>query len=122
MVNYLLRRSRLYDISVMHDDDPVAEVLNQGDIMRNEEIRHLHFLLQFIEEGQDVGLYGYIQGRRGLIENQQLRLNGQGPGDGRSLTLTAADLMRIPVGKGCLEAAALQEALTFCCGVFFDRP
>ena len=78
--------------------------------MTNEEIRHLQFLLQLVEQGQDFCLYGHIQGRRGLIENQQLGLNGQGSGDGRSLALTAADFVGIPLGNPCLEAAAFQEA------------
>ena len=48
--------------------------------------------LQVLEEVDDLGLDGHVQGGDGLVRHQELGAHAQGPGDGGPLPLSAGEL------------------------------
>jgi hypothetical protein len=47
----------LHDLAHVHDSNPVRDVLHNTEIMRDEQIREVEFLLQILKEVEDLGLY-----------------------------------------------------------------
>ena len=63
--------------------------------MGDEEDRQPGLGLQPLEQAQHLGLDGDVQGRGGLVGDQQLRIAGQGHGNHDPLLHTAGELMGI---------------------------
>ncbi len=61
--------------------------------MGDHQIADLPLALQRQELAKQSVSYWYIQGAEGFIQHNQLGRQGQGPGQGHSLTLTAGQLM-----------------------------
>src|SRR5215470_16742593 len=56
-----LRRTRLHDLAQVHDDQPMAQVANRGEVMRHEEIGHAEALLKILQEIHDLRANGHVQ-------------------------------------------------------------
>ncbi len=97
MGEHLRRRPRLHQPAPVHHPHPVAQELHHGQIVGDEQEGEAVLLLEVLEEVHDLGLDGHVQGGDGLVRHQQLRLHGQGPGDGHPLPLAAGELRRVPV-------------------------
>ena len=48
-----------------------------------------------LEEAQDLRLDGHVEGRRGLVGEQELGIAGEGDGDHHALAHTPAELVRV---------------------------
>ena len=57
------------------------------------------FLLERPQQGNDMGLHGDIQRGRGFVEDDELRLEGERPGDGHALALAAGHVVRVAAGE-----------------------
>ena len=57
-----------------------------------------------VEEVDDAGLDRHVEGGDGLVEHDQLRLEGERPGDADALALTPGEVLRVAVGVARLEA------------------
>jgi len=55
----------------------------------HEEVAEPHGGAQLVEQVDDAGLNGNVQGGDRLVKDQEAGFEGQGPGDGQALTLTA---------------------------------
>ena len=64
--------------------------------MGDEDVGKLILFLQLIQKLQNLGLNGHVQGRNRLVADNQLGIDGQGPGDADSLPLAAGKLIGIP--------------------------
>ena len=85
-----------HDLSVRHDDHVVGDRFREVDVVGREEQR----APGGGERAQGVGecaAAGGIERRRGLVHEQQRRIERQGAGNGHALRLAAGDL----VGIGC---------------------
>jgi hypothetical protein len=87
--------SELHDTTQIHDSHTIADMLDHGEIVSNEKVGKVKRLLQILEEVKHLGLNGDVQRRHGLIGNDQLWVQGQGTGNGDSLTLAPAEFMGI---------------------------
>ena len=87
--------SSLHNEAEVHNGDPVGDHFHDGEVMRNENVGQIEFLLQMMEEVQHLGLDGNVQSGNGLVGDDELRFYGQGPGDSDTLFLTAGELVRI---------------------------
>ena len=85
----------------IHHQCTLRRLSNKGKVMGDEEARHAQLLLQIKEDVHDLRPDGQVERTDGLIADQQLRLDRQGPRDGNALTLTARELPGIP-GLGIL--------------------
>ena len=87
------RRTRFNNLPLRHDEDLVADVFDDSEIVCNEEVGEAELGLQVLQEVNDFGLDGYVERRNGFIANDELRFNGEGAGDTDALTLTAGEFV-----------------------------
>src|SRR4029077_17748378 len=82
---------------VCQDDYTIGELHGFGEIVRDYEHGLIEFLanLQNLVADQQAGLR--IQRREGLVHEQDLRSEGKGPRDGRSLSHPPRQLVRVAV-------------------------
>src|SRR5579859_283007 len=74
-------------LPLVHNQDAVADVAYDRQIMRNKDSRKAKLLLQVIQQVEHLRLYANIQGRYGLIAYYKRRTKGQGPGNHNPLAL-----------------------------------
>ena len=87
----------LDDVPEVHDRDPVGDVPDDPEIVRDEEVREVEVLLQALEEVQDLRLDRDVERRHGLVAHDQLRVRAQGPRDPDALALAARELVWVAV-------------------------
>ena len=91
----LARRRDFDDPAEIHHGDPVADVLDHGQIMRDEEIREAELALQIDQKVDDLRLHGDVERRDRLVANDQLRPRRQRPRDAETLPLSAGEFVRV---------------------------
>ena len=84
-----LLRSPLHNSSQIHDTQAVADVLDHAQIVCDEQIGKMKFILQIHKNVQDLSLNGHIQSRYRLIRYDKFRLDRQRPGNAKPLLLSA---------------------------------
>jgi len=83
----------------VHHGHPVADVLDHGEIVGDEDQREPVAGLHVLEQVQDLGLHRHVEGRDGHVADDQARLGGHGPGDRDALALPAGELVRSAVAR-----------------------
>ena len=91
----LIRRSDFNDASVMDDSNPVCEVADHTEIMRDEHISQVVFLLELVHQIQNLCTNRDIKCRNRFIGNDEFRIHDHGSGNADTLTLAAGEFMRI---------------------------
>src|SRR5262245_11431116 len=87
------------DSPEVHDGHPVTEMLDDAEVVRDEEHGEAEALAQILKQVQYLGLDGHVEGRDGLVGHDEAWVEGQRPGDAYALTLPAAELVRIALGR-----------------------
>ena len=95
VIKDLIGRALLTDGARVHDDDLVAELGYDAQVMGDHDDGHAHFPLDILHELQNAGLDGHVQGRRRFVGDQDVGLAGQGHGDHDSLPHAAGKLKGI---------------------------
>jgi hypothetical protein len=99
----------LDDAALVHDRDHVAHVPHDGEIVADEEVGDAEVTLQVHEQVEDLALHGDVEGRDGLVADDELWLQGQGPGDADALLLPARERGRPLVPEGRVDAHPRQQ-------------
>ena len=73
--------------SKVHHSYTVAHVTYRGQVVGDEEVTEVVFLLQVLEQVHYLGADGDVQGGYGFVQDDQLWVEGQGPGYPDSLAL-----------------------------------
>ncbi len=79
----------------IHDGHAVGHVGDDAEIVGDQQDRHVHLLLQFLQQFQHLGLDGDIQCRGRFVGNQQIGLAGQRDRDHHALFHAAGQLVRV---------------------------
>ena len=120
MIENIIRRSSFADASAVHDNDLIAHGGNDAKIMSDQNDRHTQLLLKILHQLQNLSLNGYVQSRRRLICDQNVRLAGKCHGDHNTLTHTAGELKRILLDPAfrLIDAYHLEQLnrTAVCCG------
>jgi hypothetical protein len=98
-----------HDPPQVHDRDPVGDLPDDRQVMGDQ---HQADALLPDQDGEQIGhlrLGGRVQGADRLVGDQAGRPGGQGAGDRDPLPLPAAELVRVPVGRGGRQADPLQQ-------------
>ncbi len=77
--------------------------------MGEEQIGQIELSLELVEQVEDLRLDRHVEGRRRLVEDDQLRVEGDGPGDGEPLPLTARELMGVAIEMLAAHTDPLQQ-------------
>jgi hypothetical protein len=110
------RRGRLlHRISVQHDDRPVGDLRDDAHVVRDEHHRHALFILQRLDQLDDLGLDGDVQRGGRLVGDEERRLAGERHGDHHALAHAAGQPVRIFVQARSRrrDAHALEDAQGF---------
>ena len=78
---------------LIHHQDAIAEQPHDVQIVRNKQITHTEALPQAGQEMQDHRLHRHIEGRRGFVQNEQCRVQGNGARNPDAGFLAARELM-----------------------------
>src|SRR6201995_5585896 len=82
------------DLAQIHHRDAMADVLDYGKIVSDEQIREVLFTLQIHHQVDDLSLDRHIKRRDRLVADDQLGVQGKRPGDADALPLSAGELVR----------------------------
>lgn len=77
--------------------------------MADEEIGEAELVLQILEQVDDLGLDGDVEGACGFVADDETWAEGEGAGDGDALALAARELVGVAVGGVGGHAAAVEE-------------
>src|SRR5262249_26825157 len=86
----------LYDLAEIHHRDARADVLDHGKVMGNENVSQTEFLLQVLQEIDDLCLNGYVERGYRFVTDNQFGRNRQGASNSDALALAAGELMWVP--------------------------
>ena len=89
------RRAGFHDLARVHDEEVFGIERGDPQVVRDEEEGHVQLLPQTGQELEDILLHGHVQGRGGLVGDEELRAVGDGHGDHGALPLSAGDLVRV---------------------------
>src|SRR5215204_5961210 len=101
----------LHDLAEVHDGDPIGDVLYHGEVVGDENVGEVELLLQILQEVDDLGLDGDVEGRDGLVADYEARVQRDGPGDPYPLALASRELVRVAVVVLRAEADHLEQFL-----------
>lgn len=111
MIKQVIHGVFLDDLALLHHNDPVTALVDDVEIVRDEEVAQVVLPAQAHEQVEDLVLNGHVQGGHGLIQNDQLRADDHGRGDGDALALPAGELAGLAVVKLRSESHGFQHLL-----------
>lgn len=86
MVEEVFRRSFFGDLAAVEEDDARGDVPCEGKLMRDDDHRHAVFG-QGLHDLEDLADHLRVQGGSGFVEEHDVGIHDQGPGDGDALLL-----------------------------------
>ena len=99
------------DLAEIHHGDAVTDVLDDGDVVRDEQIGEAELLLQIAQEVDDLRLHRDVERRHRLVADDEARIERQGAGDADPLALTAGEFVRVAVQRLGPQADLVGERL-----------
>lgn len=93
----------LHQIAQVHNADSVGDMLDDGQIVRDEKIRQVALFLQGFQQVDDLRLNGDVQRGDRLIADDELGVQGQRTGNADTLALARR---RTRAGSGSYGRAA----------------
>src|SRR5579884_768757 len=107
----ILAIGNLDDAPQVHHCHAVADVAYDAEIVGDEEIRELEFLLQLFHEVEDLRLDGHVERRHRFVGDHEIGPKSERSGDADALTLAAAELVWVAVDVLGRESDGLQQLL-----------
>ncbi len=102
-------REYLHELAQVHHRDPVAYVLHDLEVVRDEEIGQTEALPQIRHQVQYLAAYREIQRRNRLVRDYEPGHERYRPGDPHPLALAAGELVRVTGGGVRGEADEANE-------------
>src|SRR5262245_23521714 len=100
-------RRLLGDLGRVHHHHALGRFRDDAHIVRDEHDGHLELAFELVEEVEDLGLDGHVEGGGGLVGDEELGIAGQRHGDHDALPHAARKLMRVflhaPLGVGDVD-------------------
>src|SRR5438093_11087851 len=87
----------LDDFPDVHDRHAMGNVPTDREVVGDEEVRQVKLLLEVLEQVQDLRLDGHVKSAGGLVEDDETRIQREGPRNPDSLPLPPAEFMREPI-------------------------
>jgi hypothetical protein len=99
----------LNDFSEVHHCNLVAQMFNNVQIVRDKKVAELELRLQVLQKVNNLRLDRHVKRRNRFIQDDQLRINRQGPGNPDALTLTTRKLMGVAIRVVWVESNLIEE-------------
>ncbi|MMZ65771.1 hypothetical protein D1872_282040 [compost metagenome] len=111
---------KLYNSAQIHNRHTVTNMLDHGQIMRDEQVGQSETILQILQQIDYLSLNGHIKRRDRFITNNELGINSKRSCDADTLTLATGELMRITSCMVRIKSNHIQQLFhpffTFCTG------
>ena len=98
-VDDLIRGPLLLDVPRVEDDDVVRDLRDHGEVVGHVDRRRPLALDDRLERLQHLDLGGDVEGRRRLVEDQEVRVAAKGHGRHQALELAPGDLVRVALAE-----------------------
>ncbi len=85
----------LDDLAEVHDRDPVRDVADDREVVRDEEVRQLEVGLEGLEQVDDLGLDRDVERRDRLVADDEVRVERERAREPDALALAARELVRV---------------------------
>src|SRR2546422_241528 len=82
---------------VVAGGDPIRDVPDHSEVVGDEDVREAELVLEVVEQVDDLCLNRDVEGGDGLVGDDQLRAEREGPGDADPLPLATRELVRVAV-------------------------
>jgi hypothetical protein len=105
----LAARALLDDPARVHDREPAAERRERREVVRDEDDREPELPLKLLEETQDLRLNHDVEGRRGLVRDEQARPACERERDEHPLPLPAGELVRVVASPAVGDPHELEQ-------------
>ena len=92
-----LRLGKFDQLTQIHHRYPVADMVDDAQVVGHKQISQVQFLLQLLQQIYNLCLNRYIQRGYRLIRNDKFRLHRQSSGNADPLPLTATKLVRVMI-------------------------
>ena len=102
-------RALLDDPARVHDGEPVADLDQHGEIVRDEQHGESELVLELLQQLQDLGLDHDVERGRRLVGDDEARAAGQRHRDHHALPLPARELVRVVVDAPGRQPDLLEE-------------
>ncbi len=121
---YLHRTCRrlLHHGAGVHHHHPIAEGEGDTQVVGDEDEGHSALALDRTQELEHLLLGRGVEGRRGLIGEQDHRVDGKGGSDGHALAHASGELEGIALGDGWIRDADFRQASDDLIGDLFAGP
>ena len=93
------RRRQLDDPAEVHHRDPVADVADDRQVVGDEQVRQPEPALEPLEQVDDLRLDRDVEGADRLVGDDEVRVEGERPGDADALPLAARELVRVALAR-----------------------
>ena len=93
----LCGRTLFDQLSVLHDDDAIADLGCDAQVMGDEQHGQAEVSTNLVEQIEHLRLDRHVKRRNSFIRNQNCRFHRERSRDADPLTLSARELMRKPV-------------------------
>ncbi len=87
------------DLAEVHHRDPVRDVADDGEIVRDEEVGQPELALELLHEVDDLRLDGDVERRDRLVADEKLRVQRERSCNTDALSLAAGELMRVATDR-----------------------
>ena len=104
-------RGCLYQAPGAHNGDPVSNIIDHGQVVRNKQIGQPQVFLEILHKIEDLRLHRDIKRRDRFVAYQQFRFECQGAGDADALALSAGERVRIAVQVARIETDQRHQLL-----------
>ena len=116
IAEHLLAGALLDQPAVVEHRDPVGEQVDDGEVVADEQRREAEPGLQLGEQLEHPRLHRDVQRGGRLVGDQQLGVQGEGPGEAGALALPAAQLVRVAVPVRARQLDRLEQLVDAAAG------
>jgi hypothetical protein len=95
---------------MLHHRDVIGQVFDDADIVGDEQVGNAEFILQFLEQIQDLRLHRHIERRGRFVANDQFGIDSQRACDRDPLTLSALKFMWVLGQRAGRQADMVEQA------------
>src|SRR5215510_2036954 len=107
----LLAGSEFDNFAEIHHGHRGTQVQEGGQVMRNEQIADTELLLEILQQIHNLGTDRHIERRHGLVQDNEARVQRQGPRDGDALALSTTEFVREQIDRSWSKADEIQQFL-----------
>src|SRR5688572_18950068 len=101
----------LDELPEVHHADPIAEVLDDREVVADEQVREVEVAAEIEEQIQNLALDRHVEGRHRLVADDEVRAEGERPRDADALALAAGELVRVAPRVVAPQAHDLEAVL-----------